>query len=119
MKVFVVVLMVGLAIGFAKITKSGEIYKWTDKNGLIHYSDAPGPGAKDSGFSTSPGVSTLGPDESLKRKEAADSIKERFLARLQSCRITYNGLQLQQCIDHATTWYDKELNIVGYERIRY
>lgn len=110
------VLMI-VTVGMAN---ASELYKWTDKNGTICYSDTNPVVMQQHVFAENvTGVSSVAPDEHQKIGWKLEEVRDVYQLRHRSCYNTYNGLQLQQCVDLARDWYDNEIARLGYKRKLY
>jgi hypothetical protein len=67
-------LLIAIAIGAlsASTAQADDVYKWTDKNGVSHYADAPPDGTKYEKLSVSRGASRRAEEPAAENGEAAD-----------------------------------------------
>lgn len=67
-KPFFIACLLGAFLSLSSAAASGQIYRWVDEDGVVHYSDEPHPGAEEIELESAPTISMPRPRSTVRRQ---------------------------------------------------
>ena len=113
----IIIVLITLLSSYERFAQGGEIYKWTDSNGVVHYSDTKPGGQNINTLTNKSSVSSMGKERSIKELELKALIDEETEIRINECKNEakrHNDRSLfMMCVENAFAWKNLKYREAG------